>query len=81
MKATTIKIEGKLLQELEQARPAGTSVTAFVRGVLWKDLRRRKLAEAAVAYEAFVAENAGEQNWMREWAEADLAAPPKRIRR
>jgi len=81
MKATTIKLEGELLRELEQAKPARSSVTAFVREVLWRDLRRRKLAEAAVAYEAFVAANVEEQTWMREWNEADLAASPKRSRR
>jgi Arc/MetJ-type ribon-helix-helix transcriptional regulator len=81
MKATTIKLEGELLQELEQAKPARTSVSAFVREVLRKDLRRRKLAEAAVAYEAFVASNAEERTWMREWDEADLAALPRRSRR
>jgi predicted CopG family antitoxin len=78
MKATTIKIEGELLRKLEQVKPPGTSVSAFVRGILRKDLQRRKLAESAVAYEEFVASNAEEQSWLREWDEADLAAPPKR---
>jgi predicted CopG family antitoxin len=81
MKATTIKIEGELLEKLEQAKPPRTSVSAFVRDVLWKDMRRRKLAEAAVAYEEFVASNAEEKSWLAEWDEADLAAPPKRGRR
>ncbi len=81
MKATTIKIEGELLRELEQAKSPRTSVSAHVREILWRDLRRRKLAEAAVAYEEFVASNAEEQSWLREWDEADLATPPKRGRR
>jgi predicted CopG family antitoxin len=81
MKATTIKIEGELLEELEEAKPPRTSISAFVRDVLWKDLRRRKLAEAAVAYEAFVASNAEEQSWLAEWENAELAAPPKRGKR
>lgn len=81
MKATTIKIEGELLERLEQAKPSRTSVSAFAREVLWKDLQRRKLAEAAAAYEEFVASNADEQSWLREWDEAHLAAPPKRGRR
>jgi len=81
MKATTIKIEGELLQKIEEMKPSDTSLSAFVRQVLWKDLRQRSLAESALAYEEFLASNAGEQSWLREWDEADLAAPPKRGRR
>ncbi len=81
MKATTIKIEGELLEKLEQVKPSRTSISAFVREVLWKDLRRRKIAEGAVAYEEFVASNAEEQSWLAEWDEADLTAAPKRGRR
>jgi len=81
MKATTIKIEGMLLERLEEAKPPRTSVSAFVRELLWKDLRRRKLAEAAVAYEEFVASNVEEQSWLAEWDNAELATPPKRGRR
>ncbi len=81
MRATTIKLEGALLQELERAKPSRTSVSAFVREVLRKELQRRRLAEAAAEYEAFVSTNEEERTWLREWDEADLAAMPKRSRR
>ncbi len=81
MKATTIKLEGELLAELERAKPESLSLSAYVRDVLSKDLRRRKLAQAAASYEEFLAANPEEKKWMREWDEADLASPPKRGRR
>ena len=81
MKATTLKLEGELLLELEKAKPESMSLSAFVREVLTKDLRRRKLAQAAVSYEEFLASNPEEVSWLKEWDEADLASPPKRGRR
>lgn len=81
MKATTIKIEGELLSELEATKPESLSLSAFVREVLKKDLRRRKLSQAAVSYEEFLAENPEEQLLLREWDEADLVQTPKRKRR
>jgi hypothetical protein len=81
MKATTIKLEGELLLELEKAKPESLSLSAYVREVLSRDLRRRKLAQAAASYEKFLAANPEEQSWLREWDEADLAGAPKRRRR
>lgn len=81
MKATTIKIEGELLKELEATKPESLSLSAFVREVLKKDLQRRKLSQAAASYEEFLAENPEERLLLREWDEADLARTPKRKRR
>lgn len=81
MKATTIKIEGELLGELEAVKPESVSLSAYVREVLRKDLQRRKLVQAAAAYEEFLRTNLEEQSWLREWDEADLAAVPKKRRR
>jgi hypothetical protein len=81
MKATTIKIEGKLLQELEEAKPPSVSLSAYVRDVLKSDLRRRKLAQAAVSYRDFLAANPEEQSWLREWDEADLLTDPRSKRK
>ncbi len=81
MKATTIKIEGTLLSELETAKPESVSISAFVRDVLRKELQRRKLAHAAVSYQEFLAANPEEQLLLREWDEVDLARTPKRKRR
>jgi hypothetical protein len=81
MKATTIKIEGELLSALESTKPESVSLSAFVREVLRKDLQRRKLSQAAVSYEEFLAANPEEQLLLREWDEADLTRIPKRKRR
>ena len=81
MKGTTIKLEGELLAELERAKPESQSLSAYVREVLSKDLRRRKLAQEAVSYEEFLAANPEEKAWMRAWDEADLASSPRRGRR
>ncbi len=81
MKATTIKLEGKLLQELENIKPESVSLSAYVREVLTRDLRRRKLAQAAASYEEFLKSNPEEQSWLREWDQAELASSPKRRRR
>ncbi len=81
MKATTIKLDGELLLELEKAKPESLSLSAYVRDVLSRDLRRRKLAQAAASYEEFLVAHPEEQSWLREWDEAELASPPKRRRR
>jgi predicted CopG family antitoxin len=77
MKATTIKIEGELLQELEHVKPESVSLSAYVREILRTDLRRRNLSQAAVSYQEFLSANPEEQSWLREWDEADLASAPK----
>jgi hypothetical protein len=81
MKATTIKVEGELLEELERAKPATESLSAYVRKVLLKDLRRTRLVQAAAAYLEFLEAKPEEQSWLKEWDEAELAAPPRRRKR
>ena len=76
MRATTIKIEGKLLADIEADKPAGRSVSAHVRWVLQKNLERRKLRVAATAFKAFVEAHPEEQAWLAEWDGVDLASAP-----
>lgn len=76
MKATTIKIEGDLLREIESAKPPSQSVSAFVRSVLRKELDRRQLRNAAAEYQAFVSENPEERQWLDAWERSDLVSPP-----
>ena len=78
MKATTIKIEEPLLGELEKAKPPTQSISSYVREILESDIKRHKVAEAAVQYEAFVAAHAEEREWLSDWDKADLSRPPKR---
>jgi hypothetical protein len=81
MKATTIKIEGELLQELEKDKPHSLSLSAYVRDVLRRDLMRRKLARAAASYQEFITAHPQEDAWLREWDQADLSSAPKQRRR
>jgi hypothetical protein len=81
MKATTIKVEGELLRELERTKPAAQTLSAYVRGLLERELRRLKMADAADRYERFLRETPDERTWLEEWANADLTSLPKRRRR
>ena len=78
MRATTIKLEGELLENLEAAKPPDRSLSAHVRLVLQKDLERRQAREAATAFRAFIDAHPDEQAWLAEWDGVDLAAPPAR---
>ena len=80
MKATTIKVDGDLLKELEATKPASQTLTAYVRSLLERELRRRKMAAAADRYSAFLRETPAERMWLDEWATADLVKPPRRRR-
>ena len=78
MRATTIKLEGKLLEDVEAAKPADRSLSAHVRWVLQKDLERRRVRDAAAAFRAFIDAHPEERAWLAEWDGADLAEPPAR---
>lgn len=75
MKATTVKIEGQLLEEIRQVKPEGQSVSAYVRLVLRKDIERERARRAAHRYVEFLGEHPEEADWLAEWAGADLASP------
>jgi hypothetical protein len=81
MKATTIKVEGELLLELERAKPASQSLTTFVRDVLRHEVRRRQMAAAADRYTEFLTEDGEERAWLDEWDRADLARRPRQAPR
>lgn len=76
MKATTMKTEGKLLKDLEAAKPDDRSLSAHVRWGLQKDLERRQARDAASRFRAFIDAHLEEQAWLAEWDSGDLAAPP-----
>jgi hypothetical protein len=81
MKATTVKVEGELLRELERIKPARQSLTAYVRALLEREVQRRRMEEAGQRYADFVRESPEESAWLEEWDRADLARPPVRRRR
>ena len=77
MSATTVKLEDGMLREISRVKPPEQSLSAFVRGVLERDLRRRKMREAAHAYQTLLAENENERSEVAAWETANLTAPPK----
>ncbi len=77
MKATTIKLQGRILDEIEAHKPADQSMTAYVRDAVRRDIRRHVLREAAEAYLAHLEEHPEEAAWTEAWAQADLASPPR----
>lgn len=81
MKATTIKIENPLLNELNALCPQTKSLSAFVRELLEKNVKRNKLTTAADQYCEFLKSNSEEQAWLSEWMDANLNEPPKKIKR
>lgn len=81
MKATTIKVEGELLAELERAKPTSQSLTTYVRSVLRQEVRRQQMMGAADHYTEFLEQHPDERAWLDAWDRADLARPPKRKRR
>ena len=81
MKATTVKVDGSLLRDLERMKPAQQSFSAYVRALLQQAVTRLKMAEAADRYAQFVRDSADERAWLTEWDDAELAKPPRRRRR
>lgn len=76
MKATTVKLQGSLLEDLEANKPPDQSLTAYVRSVLQGNLDRLKIQQAAFAYRDFVESGEEERKWLDEWGRADLSVPP-----
>jgi len=81
MRATTIKVDGELLADLQRAKPSNVTLTAFVRSILEREVVATRLAEAADRYARFLADSPDEREWLSEWERADLASPPKGRRR
>ena len=72
MKATTIKLEGELLIELEKMKGSGKSLTSFVKKTLEAEIRRQKMRRAAETYTDFLKDHPEELNLMEEWERAPL---------
>jgi hypothetical protein len=81
MKATTIKVDGRLLKDLERSKPPSQSLSAYVRSVLEQEVLRRKMADAADRYAEFLRTQGEERAWLEKWDAADLVRPAKRRER
>jgi hypothetical protein len=81
MRATTVKVDGELLKELERTKPPGTTLTGWVRDILQREMQRLRLEAAAARYTEFLRDAPDERDWLAEWTDADLSRPPARRRR
>ena len=81
MKATTIKVEGDLLEELEKMKPTSQSLSGYVRSVLRREVLRNRMAGAAERYAELLRSNPDERGWLDEWETADLDKPVRKARR
>lgn len=78
MKATTIKLDGPILQELERLKRPQQNLTSFVRELLKAQIHRQKMAQAAEEYAEFLRKNADEAAELDAWASAPLDQEPSR---
>jgi hypothetical protein len=76
MKATTIKLDGAILEELRAFKRPDQNLTALVRELLKAQIHRSKMARAAEEYAAFLRENTGESMELDAWASAPLDHEP-----
>ena len=81
MRATTIKVEGELLDELEREKSDSESLSSFVRSILEKEVVRRKMVDAAERYADFLRNRPDEREWLEEWERSDVDRPASRRRR
>jgi len=76
MKATTIKLDGWILEELKSFKRPDQNLTALVRQLLKEQIHRAKMAQAAEEYTAFLRENPGEAAEMDAWSRVPLERNP-----
>jgi hypothetical protein len=81
MKATTIKLDGPILQELASLKRPDQNLTALVRELLKAQIHRSKMAQAAEEYTGFLRENPGESMELDAWAFAPLDSDPPASRK
>jgi hypothetical protein len=72
MKATTIKLDGAILEELRAFKRPDQNLTALVRELLKAQIHRSTMARAAEEYAAFLRQNTGESMELDAWASAPL---------
>jgi hypothetical protein len=75
---TTIKLDAMVVQEVASVLPEKQTLTAFVREAVTRDVRRRKLKQAASLYQAMLGRDSDEAGAMEEWESSPLATEPKR---
>jgi len=73
MPATTVKLEAELAGKVTSLKAHEQSISAYVRGLIEKEYRDRKLREATETYEQFLHKNPAEREAMEVWESAPLS--------
>jgi hypothetical protein len=76
MKATTIKLDGALLWDLNALRRPDQNLTALVRELLKAQINRSSMLRAAEAYTSFLRKNPAELTELDDWNSAVLEREP-----
>ncbi len=74
---TTVKLESSVVREAAAVLEPGQTLTSYVRDVVYRDVKRRRLKQAARTYRDFLAGNPEERAELDAWESVDLASPPK----
>lgn len=77
MGATTVKLDAEILSEIAKAKPAGETLSSFVRNAIKRDIRRSRMKHAAEAYLALLASSPAEREEQERWESALLSQPPR----
>jgi hypothetical protein len=72
MSSTTVKLDHDLVEKVSDLKQREQSISAFVRALIEKEFRDRRLREAARTYEQFLQENPAEREAMEVWEGAPL---------
>ncbi len=78
MGATTVKLDAEILKQIASAKPAGQTLSQFVRDVLKRDLRRRRMKQAGEEYQRLLRASPAEAADQEEWEAAALAISPRK---
>ncbi len=73
MPATTIKLESDLVEKAANLKAPEQSISAYVRNLIEKEYRDKRLRESAQAYEQFLCDHPDECEAMETWESAPLA--------
>jgi len=75
MKASTIRLDLAILEELEKVIPPSLSLRKYLHDLIIRDIHARKMEAAAVAYAQFLKMNREEEKWLERWESAAVDEP------
>ncbi|MDH4199899.1 MAG: hypothetical protein OEV66_05910 [Spirochaetia bacterium] len=73
MSATTIKLDGRILAEIDPYLEKNQTLTSFIRESVQREIKRRKMKLAASSYIKNLEKHKQEKQDLDEWESADLS--------